>query len=173
VGIIAPPVTYEVDGEQYVAVMAGYGGAVALTSGDPRTMATGKYQNDGYVLAFKLGGRASMPRIAEKNATLPEPPQVAATAAELENGKYAYMRTCMVCHGALVVSGGVMPDLRMLSAEKHAIFKEIVYDGVIHGAGMPRLGDLITEQDVHDIHAYIVSRATEDRAAAAAATPKP
>ena len=166
VGIIAPPVTYSVDGEQYVAVMAGYGGAGALTSGDPRTMATGRFQNDGYVLAFKLGGRAAMPRIAEKNSVIPEPPAVAATAAELENGKYAYMRTCMVCHGALVVSGGVVPDLRMLTAEKHSIFKEIVYDGVIHGAGMPRLGDLVSEQDVRDIQAYVISRANQDRAAA-------
>jgi quinohemoprotein ethanol dehydrogenase len=78
----------------------------------------------------------------------------------------------MVCHGALVVSGGVIPDLRMLPAEKHAIFNEIVYDGVIHGAGMPRLGDLLSGQDVRDIHAYIISRANEDRAAAAAAQQK-
>jgi quinohemoprotein ethanol dehydrogenase len=134
-------------------------------------MATGKFQNDGYVLAFKLGGKTAMPRIAEKNSVIPKPPAVAATPAELENGKYAYMRTCMVCHGALVVSGGVVPDLRMLSAEKHSIFKEIVYDGVIHGAGMPRLGDLLTEQDVRDIHAYVVTRTNEDRAAAAAAAP--
>jgi len=73
----------------------------------------------------------------------------------------------MVCHGALVVSGGVLPDLRMLPAEKHAIFKEIVYDGVIHGAGMPRLGDLLSEQDVRDIQAFVISRANEDRAATA------
>jgi hypothetical protein len=33
---------------------------------------------------------------------------------------------------------------------------------------MPRLGDLVTEQDVRDIQAYIVSRAKEDRAAAQA-----
>ncbi len=59
----------------------------------------------------------------------------------------------------------------MLTTEKHSIFKEIVYDGVIHGAGMPRLGDLLTEQDVRDIQAYIISRANEDRAAAAAAQP--
>jgi quinohemoprotein ethanol dehydrogenase len=169
VGIVAPPVTYAVDGEQYVAVMAGYGGAGPLTSGDPRTMATGRFQNDGYVLAFKLGGKAAMPRIAEKNSVIPEPPAVEATPAELENGKYAYMRTCMVCHGALVISGGVVPDLRMLTAEKHSIFKEIVYDGVIHGAGMPRLGDLLTEQDVRDIQAYVIERANQDRAAAAAA----
>ena len=88
-----------------------------------------------------------------------------ATPAQLENGKYQYMGNCMVCHGALVISGGVTPDLRMLSAEKHQIFKEIVYDGVIHSAGMPRMGDLVGEQDVHDIHAYIIQRANEDRAA--------
>jgi quinohemoprotein ethanol dehydrogenase len=166
IGIIAPPITYQVDGEQYVAVMAGYGGAGGVTGGDPRTMASGKYLNDGYVLAFKLGGTAAMPRVAEKNASIPEQPAIEATAAQIDNGKYRYGATCMVCHGALVVSGGVVPDLRMLPPEKHAIFKEIVYDGVIHGAGMPKLGDLVTEQDVRDIHAYIIMRANQDRAPA-------
>ena len=75
----------------------------------------------------------------------------------------------MVCHGALVVSGGVVPDLRRLTAEKHSIFQQIVFDGVIHTAGMPRMGDLVTPQDVHDIQAYIAQRAREDRAAVAAA----
>ncbi len=170
VGIVAPPVTYSVDGEQYVAVMAGYGGAGAVTAGDPRTMASAKYFNEGHVLAFKLNGKAAMPKIAERNLDIAEPPAVVATAAEIENGKNKYSSTCMVCHGPLVISGGVVPDLRRLTAEKHAIFKQIVYDGIIHGAGMPRLGDLLTEQDVHDIQAYIVERAGQDRAAAAAAT---
>jgi len=165
VGIVAPPVTYEAGGEQYVAVMAGYGGGGGVTGGDPRTMASSKYVNEGRVLAFKLGGKATMPRVAEKNTSIPEQPEISATDAQVENGKYKYMSTCMVCHGALVVSGGVVPDLRMLPAGKHAIFKEIVYDGVIHGAGMPRMGDLLTEQDVRDIQAYIITRANEDRAA--------
>jgi len=165
IGIVAPAVTYEVDGEQYVAVMAGYGGAGAVTVGDPRTMASGKYLNDGYVLAFKLGGKAAMPHVAEKNAAIPEPPAIDATDAQVTNGRYKYGSTCLVCHGALVVSGGVVPDLRMLPPEKHAIFKEIVYDGVIHGAGMPTMGDLLTEQDVRDIQAYIITRAKQDRAA--------
>jgi quinohemoprotein ethanol dehydrogenase len=171
VGIVAPPVTYEVDGEQYVAVMAGYGGAGAVTGGDPRTMASAKYVNDGQVLAFKLGGQAAMPRIAEKNAGIPEPPTIDATPAQIENGSRKFMSYCMMCHGALAVSGGVIPDLRMLTREKHAIFKEIVYDGVIHGAGMPRMGDLLSEQDVRDVHAYVVARANQDRAAASAPAP--
>jgi quinohemoprotein ethanol dehydrogenase len=126
-------------------------------------MASGKFQNDGYVLAFKLGGKAPMPTVAARNLDIPVPPVIAATPAQLENGKYKYMSTCMVCHGALVVSGGVLPDLRRLPAEKHAIFKQIVYDGIIHGAGMPQLSDLVSEQDVHDIQAYIALRAQQDR----------
>ena len=74
-----------------------------------------------------------------------------------------------MCHGALVVSGGVVPDLRRLTTEKHSIFKQIVYDGVIHSAGMPRMGDLVSEQDVADIQAYIIERSQQDRAAAATA----
>ncbi|HQR24463.1 MAG TPA: PQQ-dependent dehydrogenase, methanol/ethanol family, partial [Steroidobacteraceae bacterium] len=124
VGIIAPPITYEVDGEQYIAVMAGYGGSGGVTGGDPRTMESAKYVNDGYVLAFKLGGKADMPRIATKNSLIPEQPAIEATPAQVDNGKYRYMNTCAFCHGALVISGGVVPDLRMLPPEKHAIFKE-------------------------------------------------
>jgi quinohemoprotein ethanol dehydrogenase len=106
-----------------------------------------------------------MPRIAERNQDIPEPPAIAATPAQVENGKYKYAAVCMVCHGALVVSGGVVPDLRRLTAEKHSIFKQIVFDGVIHAVGMPRFGDLLNEQDVHDIQSYVAQRAREDRAA--------
>ena len=31
-GVVAPPITYTVDGEQYVAVLAGWGGAFALSA---------------------------------------------------------------------------------------------------------------------------------------------
>jgi quinohemoprotein ethanol dehydrogenase len=165
IGIIAPPMTYAVDGEQYVAVLAGYGGAGGVTGGDPRTMASARYLNDGHILVFKLGGKAPMPRVAERNLDIPEPPALAATPEQVENGKYLYTANCMVCHGALAVSGGVVPDLRRLPAAKHGLFKEIVFDGVIHSAGMPRMGDLLTEQDVRDIQAYVIQRAREDRAA--------
>ena len=131
-------------------------------------MASGKYLNEGHILAFKLGGTAPLPKIAERNLDIPEPPASTATAAQIENGKFRYAATCMVCHGAIVVSGGVVPDLRRLTAEKHSIFKQIVYDGVIHSVGMPRMGDLVSEQDVADIHAYVIERAKQDRAAAAA-----
>ena len=130
-------------------------------------MASGKYLNDGYVLAFKLDGKATLPKVAERTSH-PRAAGQRSDAAQLENGKYTYTATCMVCHGALVVSGGVIPDLRRLHAEKHAIFKQIVYDGVIHAAGMPRLGDLVSEQDVPTSR-RTSSCARQDRAAAATA----
>ena len=59
VGIIAAPVSYEVDGEQYIAVVAGWGGAYALASGVPRHR--DNRMTEGRILAFKLGaaGRAT------------------------------------------------------------------------------------------------------------------
>ena len=33
-GIVAPPITWEQDGEQYIGVAAGWGGAVPLWGGD-------------------------------------------------------------------------------------------------------------------------------------------
>ena len=149
-------------------------GRRGLTLGPEPANAILKYGNAGKIFAFKLGGKAALPKVTERNLDIPEPPASAATAAQIENGKFRYTATCMVCHGALVVSGGVVPDLRRLTTEKHSIFKQIVYDGVIHSAGMPRMGDLVSlKQDVADIQAYIIERSRQDRAAAATAAAKP
>ncbi|MEZ5727055.1 MAG: PQQ-dependent methanol/ethanol family dehydrogenase [Burkholderiaceae bacterium] len=52
-GIMAPPITYTIDGEQYVAVVAGWGGAIPLWGGDVAK----KFQSleqGGSVWVFKL-----------------------------------------------------------------------------------------------------------------------
>ena len=53
-GVIAPPVTYSVDGEQYVTVMAGWGGAFGLTGG----MRTPPGEPRSRIITFNLGGTA-------------------------------------------------------------------------------------------------------------------
>jgi alcohol dehydrogenase (cytochrome c) len=50
-GIIAPPVTYTIAGEQYVAVASGIGGVYALYGGDERLAAV---PAGGSIIAFKL-----------------------------------------------------------------------------------------------------------------------
>src|SRR5262245_66614419 len=52
VGVIGSPMTYEIDGVQYVSVMAGWGGSFALVGGYALTdVAT---QNVGRLLTFSL-----------------------------------------------------------------------------------------------------------------------
>ena len=53
------------------------------------------------------------------------------------------------------VSSLLYSDLRYLSQEKHAIFKEIVIDGALLGLGMPRFDDALNAEDALAIQAYI------------------
>jgi Glucose dehydrogenase len=52
-GVIAPPVTWEMDGEQYVAVVSGWGGAVPLWGGDVAKRVN-YLEQGGMVWVFKL-----------------------------------------------------------------------------------------------------------------------
>ena len=60
-GIIAPPITYMIDEEQYIAVQVGYGGAYALAGAFPS--ANKNPAQDGRMLVFKLGGEEMSPPV--------------------------------------------------------------------------------------------------------------
>ena len=54
-GMIAPPITYAVEGEQYIAIMAGWGGPAFNTlKGNEALLA---YSNAGRIMSFKLDGQ--------------------------------------------------------------------------------------------------------------------
>ncbi|MBV1886275.1 MAG: c-type cytochrome, partial [Parvibaculaceae bacterium] len=162
-GIVAAPMTYEIDGVQYVAVMAGWGG-VGLASGDARQTAAAKYSNDGRLLVFSLGGTETLPELALRDLSIPEHQAVPATDEQLRNGEVNYLSICSLCHGAMVVSSGVLPDLRRMSPAVKEHFQDIVRGGMLKDNGMASFGDLLTEQDVQDIYSYIIKRARQDRA---------
>ena len=50
------------------------------------------------------------------------------------------------------------PDLRRLDAGLHAAFKSIVLTGALAPAGMESFDDMLTEEDVEDIHAYLIDQ---------------
>ena len=52
-GIIAPPITWDQDGEQYVSVISGWGGAVPLWGGEVAKTVAG-FNQGGMVWTFKL-----------------------------------------------------------------------------------------------------------------------
>jgi quinohemoprotein ethanol dehydrogenase len=155
-GVIAPPVTYELDGEQYVAVMAGWGGAFALVAGDAAA-AAGVVDNRGRLLVWKLGGTAQLPpqqAAAREVAAVPSH----FDAALVTRGNHTYHRWCATCHGVGVVSGGVLPDLRKADPQLYPMFEEIVLNGSLANNGMPRFDAWLGRDDVAAIRAYVLTR---------------
>ncbi len=158
VGIIAAPVSYSVDGEQYVTVVAGWGGAFALASGVPRHK--DNVLTEGRILTFKLGGGAALPEPEVTFMEIPEPPEMNATAEQTAHGEMLYHTYCATCHGpGAVGSGGGTPDLRYSDANVHHSWDAIVRQGAYTGKGMASFGHVLSETDAADVQAYVISRA--------------
>jgi PQQ-dependent dehydrogenase (methanol/ethanol family) len=159
-GVIAPPVTYTVDGEQYITVVAGWGGAFPLAAGPSAEQIGQKHR--GRILTYKLGGTEQLPPIAADTA-LAELPELRTSPEQIAHGKVVYHRYCGVCHGPGVRGGGVISDLRHMGVEKHAIFKDIVLGGVFKEIGMVSFADVIDAADAEAIQAYVFAEAQQLR----------
>ncbi len=157
-GIMAGPVSYELDGEQYVSVAAGWGGS-PIASGRVEGAIINEYHNEGRVLTFKLGGKLPMPENTKRDTTLPTPAPVTATAEQLKQGASLYNRYCMACHGFAAASSWIVPDLRYLAPEKHLIFADIVVRGALSGNGMPSFDGYLSEEQAELVHQYINEQA--------------
>src|SRR5260370_2485916 len=152
---MAAPMTYAIDGQQYVAVQVGYGGTPITVGPIPPSSAALKYQNTNRIIAFKLGGGAvptPAPRVEELFA---KPPIETATKAEIDAGEIKFVEECSRCH---VLGPSSTPDLRKLNAGLHAAFKDIVLKGVLAPASMERIYDILSDKDVEHIHAYLIDQ---------------
>jgi len=156
-GAVAAPITYLVDGEQYIAIAAGWTGAMVLMGNGTLPV----YHTESRVLAFKLGGQMQLPVPPEPVAP-PQPPASTATAEAISKGGQMYGDVCGNCHGFNAVSGGTIPDLRQMTEQTHAQFNDIVLGGIRLANGMASFADVLSEEDAEAIHAYIISRANED-----------
>ena len=64
-GIIAAPMTYTVDGRQYVSVVVGWGGVFPLVTGE-LAYKSGRLPNRSRVLTFALDGKAALPAVERR-----------------------------------------------------------------------------------------------------------
>jgi len=156
-GVMAGPVTYTVQGEQYIAVLAGWGGVFPLATGEV-SFQSGRVRNVSRMLAFKIRGTASLPPFeppAEPQASpLPNP----ATAATLHQGERLFQRYCAACHGDVAVSGGVLPDLRYSSTlESNEWFSDVL-DGMLKSDGMVSFASELSHEDAARIRSYVIFR---------------
>ncbi len=153
-GAVTGAISYAVNGEQYIAIAAGWAGAIPILGGGGTTPT---HNAPTRILAFKLGGTETLPVPASPTEiTLPE---VDATEDVLAEGSSQYDLVCRTCHGFDVISGGMMPDLRYMSAETHQQFYDIVLGGLRAQQGMASFADTVTREQAEAIYAYIVTEA--------------
>ena len=164
-GIIAGGISYTVKGEQYVAVMAGYGGTYALVSAydDPRETRNGR------LLVFKLGGKRQLPAATAPVFAAANPPKDSFTPAQVAEGFTIYGETCGGCHGSAAHSAGVVPDLRRSAALADAdAWKAIVHDGALKANGMIGFSRWFTPAQLESVRAYVGDQAKKLQAREAA-----
>ena len=157
-GVVAPPMTYELDGEQYISVNVGWGGAFALVFGE--FVQAESVPNVARVLTFKLGADGQLPEPPWKPTVAFAPPQRTADAATEARGLRLYQDTCMGCHGLNAVSGLLVPDLRG-SAALHSpeAWDEIVMQGGLASRGMPQFDSILEVDDGEALRAYVIQQA--------------
>lgn len=154
-GIIAPPVTYQIEGKQYVAVLSGLGGAYINFSGDPNLK---NINPGGSIWVFDLSDGGDMSTISAK-AIKPEVEAVAVVEDEdswseqVKHGAELYEQTCSHCHGAKMVSAGANYDLRTFPKDDKARFINSVTNGT---GSMPAWGDKLSAEEINNIYDYVV-----------------
>ena len=154
VGIAAAPMTYALDGVQYVAVLAAPPGYYV----DPKIRL-----GPGRLLVFKLDGTATNAPNPVKVASPILPPTyvVKATPAEVTEGGGLWFQYCRRCHNPdfNYVKSGSIPDLRRMNDATHATFEQIVLGGARRTLGMPSFAKDMSSDQVRMIHAYVIDQA--------------
>jgi len=169
------PVTYSVNGEQYLLLPVGWGSGSRLFA-PAWTMATPRSKRGpSRLLAFKLGGKVPFPTPPDIVPPVPKPPEQFADAAAIKEGKELYKTFyCDGCHspqldgsGAWVLDGAI-PDLRYAPADVHEEWYAIVLGGTHWEKGMPGFLNppkfafpklRMTPQQADAIHAYVIDGA--------------
>jgi quinohemoprotein ethanol dehydrogenase len=153
--IMAAPMTYAINGEQYVAVQVGYGGTPITVGPIPPSSAALKYQNTNRIIAFKLGGGAVPTPPPRIEPAFPKPPEQKATQAQIDAGEVIFIEQCSRCHQ---LGPSSTPDLRKLNDGLHVSFKDILLRGALAPAGMERFNDILSDKDADNVHAYLIEQ---------------
>jgi quinohemoprotein ethanol dehydrogenase len=153
---VAGGISYLLDGVQYVAINAGWGGGAAQIE---QSSGTELPRAKARLLVFRLGATQQLPPLTAI-ASIPPPPPLRAPEAQVQDGAQLFAQTCAVCHGARAIGG--VKDLRHMTAETHGKFNQIVLEGLYLDKGMASFADLISREQADAIHAYLIARANED-----------
>lgn len=154
-GILSAPISYTVNGKQYVTVIASFRSSFAnQPNWDYR-------QQKRRVLTFVLGGKAGLPKLVHEAEPVLDDPAFMVDARKAAVGAGIYGTTCVVCHGSGLIAGGAAPDLRKSQiAMNPETFNAVVRGGVLMDRGMGKF-DNLSDAEVEGLLHYIRQRARE------------
>ncbi|MEO8313496.1 MAG: PQQ-dependent dehydrogenase, methanol/ethanol family [Pseudomonadota bacterium] len=152
--VMAAPATYEIDGEQYIAVTVGYGGANAMIGGRfPR--------RPGRVYVYKLGGTVKAPEFPPQTAMPPiDLAKVTASTGNPANGGRLMAEWCLPCHIGGIFTPDLVHSTRLYTAQDFAV---VVHDGALKPRGMAGFAQWLNKKDVEDIRAFLLGEAKKAR----------
>ena len=157
-GIMAGPVSFRAGGEQYVAVLAGYGGSMGMATASEWMR---RPPPNGVLLAFKIGGKGKLAKLppVEPRPFVSSDEKFA--PAQLAEGQAQYFAFCTICH-----NGPVNPDLlRSPVATDAAAWRSVVFEGALSDNGMISFKPWLTAEQVEAIRAYVITEAGKRKAA--------
>jgi quinohemoprotein ethanol dehydrogenase len=146
------PISYAVNGEQYIAIMGGRG----FSGGND---ADARDRNPGRIFAFKLGGTATLPP-GPGPAPPANPPEQILSPLTVAAGAEPYRVYCSRCHGGETHSLNIIPDLRRsVALTSAALWKNIVIDGALEPNGMVGWSQFLSPEEAETIRAYVGAQA--------------
>lgn len=157
---MAPPVTYLVDGIQYLSIASGWGGGVGQRI--PPSDKLSDYFQEGIMYTFKLGGQAERPELIKNPRARITGPDLnfEVNEAFAEKGRALYLNNCNRCHGPIDGKAGSIPDLAASPQAIHDIWQNIVHDGILASAkGMPKFEGDLNPEEIKFIQHYVVNEA--------------
>jgi len=148
-GVIAPPMTYEVNGKQYVSIAVGWGGVYG------ETHRHSDFKTPGTVYTFAIGGKAKMPAFTPYNLG-PLLAGVKYDPKDVPAGTALYLGHCLFCHGVPGVDkGGNISNLGYASKSSIDNLDKMLFRGPYVDQGMPDFTGKLTEADVEKLKAFI------------------
>ena len=150
-GVVAGPVSYEVDGEQYVSVTVGWGGVFGLIVAKNNPLSR--------VLTFKIGGDKKLPAPpALAKLDIAKPEGKPADAAQVALGRQLFHQQCFQCHGD-GAKAGLLTDLRASgSRDVPELWNDIVMKGVLKEGGMPGFSDMFNTAEIEAVRQFVIER---------------
>ncbi|OCC23762.1 alcohol dehydrogenase [Croceicoccus estronivorus] len=155
--VMTNPITYRIDGKQYVSVIVGARFPTGLGLEREWDYRTQHWR----LLTFALDGDAALPPADTEVLPFADDPAITIDADKAKAGAVLFGQKCALCHGGNAVSGGAAPDLRRsMIPHDGAIFAQVVREGLLLSRAMPKFDDL-SPAETAEIREYLLQRARE------------